>query len=113
MKPAACRSHAVLGILPLSALLNDHPDPDTIDCNSRNGMRIMRKKRRVGTVALRARVRAAGFKELEISQRINSASTAARAIVEENERATTRRRPDFALCSTCDCRKLGGASLGR
>lgn len=112
-KPADCNSHGVLGILPLCVLLNVHPDPDTTDCNSKKGIRTIKKNRSVGTVIWRASVLAEALSVFDISQRINSASTAARAIVVEKEIATTRRRPDFAPCSTCDCRKLGGASLGR
>jgi hypothetical protein len=76
-------------------------------------MRTTREKSKVGTVAFKAKARAAGFNVFDISQRINSARTAARAIVAENVTATTLRLPDFAPYSACFCRRLGGASLGR
>jgi hypothetical protein len=113
MNPHACNSHAVFGIPPLSVLLNDHPEPDTIDCNSRKGIRTTREKSKEGTVIFSATVRAAGFNVFDISQRINCVRTAARPIVAEKATATTLRLPDFAPCSACFCRRLGGASLGR
>ena len=113
VNPAACNIHAVFGILPLSVLVKDHPEAETIDCNSRKGMRTTRKNNNVGTVILRAAARAAGLRELESSQRINSTRTAARAIVVENEIATIFRLAVFAPCSAWLCRKLGGALLGR
>jgi hypothetical protein len=113
VKPHNCNSHAVFGNLPCSVLRNDHPEPDTMDCSSRKGTSTTRANSKLGTVTFKANVLAAGFNVFDISQRINSAKTAARAIVAEKVTATTLRLPDFAPYSRCFCRRLGGASLGR
>lgn len=70
---------------------------------SKKGMAMMRRKRRSETVIWNASLRAAGLMVLEISHRINSASTAASAMVVEKARADTRliggldgRRPRLA-----------------
>ena len=57
--------------------------------------------------------RADGLREFEISQRMSSARTAARAIVVEKETATTLRLAVLAPCSAWLWRRLAGAPLGR
>lgn len=111
--PIICAIHAFLENLPFSDLLNDQPAAVTIDDSSRKGITTTRKKSSVGTVVLRAHARASGFKEFDISQRINSASTAASAIVVEKHPATILRLVLFVACSECFCFKKLGASLGR
>jgi hypothetical protein len=70
-----------------------------MDCISKKGIKIMRRKRSIGIVICNATALAAGFTVFEISQRISSAKTAARAIVVENDNAAIRRRRVFGPCS--------------
>ena len=67
------------------------------DWISSDGMAMMRAKRRRATVARNAKPRTTGLIVLEISHRMSSARTAARAIVVEKVRADKRLMFDNAV----------------
>ena len=77
-----CSTHAARN-LPLLLLENSHPAADMTDWISSEGMTTTRRSNKSGTVKWKAKRRANGLIVFEISQRINSARTAARAIVAE------------------------------
>ncbi len=72
----------------------------------------MRRKSRVGMVTFNATVLATGSAVFEISQRINSANTAASAMVVEKDKAAIRLRRVVVTWFVCDCRGLGGEFEG-
>lgn len=80
--PAICKAQASLK-RPFPPPLNFQPAEDMKECSSRNGITMTSRTSRVETVTWSATLRAAGSRVLEISQRINSASTADRAMVVE------------------------------
>ena len=91
----ACNIHASRR-RPLPLPVYSYPAAETVEWISRNGMATMRKKRSSVTVMWRATPRATGFTVFEMSHRINSASTAASAIVEEKANADKRLKLSFA-----------------
>ena len=86
IKPVAWSTHASLN-LPLACPVYFQPAAEMIECNSSDGIATMSENRRRRTVVWRANPRAAGLTVFDISQRISSARTAAKATVVENVRA--------------------------
>jgi hypothetical protein len=67
----------------LSPASNLHPAPEITECITSAGVTITRRNSSDGSVIFRASVLVAGFIVFDISQRISSARTAERAILDE------------------------------